>query len=98
MSIPGALAFSIYGDWFNVHEKSTWLASIATIMLICLNLPPSERLKLDIVYVAGIIPGMRKLTALQLNYLSPGQISRQSLVIDFTSHRASRQRCGIPYH
>ncbi|MBW0567303.1 hypothetical protein O181_107018 [Austropuccinia psidii MF-1] len=45
MSVPGALAFSIYVDWFNAHGKSTWLASIGAIMLICLNLPPSKRLK-----------------------------------------------------
>ncbi|MBW0501851.1 hypothetical protein O181_041566 [Austropuccinia psidii MF-1] len=42
MSIPGALAFLIYVDWFNVHGKSTQLASIGPIMLICLSLPPSE--------------------------------------------------------
>ncbi|MBW0533897.1 hypothetical protein O181_073612 [Austropuccinia psidii MF-1] len=45
ISIPGALAFLIYVDWLNAHGKSTQLASIAPIMLICLNLPPSERLK-----------------------------------------------------
>ncbi|MBW0532843.1 hypothetical protein O181_072558 [Austropuccinia psidii MF-1] len=45
MSIPGALAFAIYVDWFNAHGKSTRLASIEPIMLICFNLPPSERLK-----------------------------------------------------
>ncbi|MBW0561784.1 hypothetical protein O181_101499 [Austropuccinia psidii MF-1] len=39
MSIPGALAFSIYVDWFNAHGKSTRLASIGPIMLICLNIP-----------------------------------------------------------
>ncbi|MBW0526247.1 hypothetical protein O181_065962 [Austropuccinia psidii MF-1] len=38
-------------------------------MLICLNLPPSERLKPENVYVAGIIPGPKEPTALQLNYL-----------------------------
>ncbi|MBW0587412.1 hypothetical protein O181_127127 [Austropuccinia psidii MF-1] len=69
MSIPGALAFSIYVDWFNAHGKSTQLASIGPIMLICLNLPPSERLKPENVYVAGIIPGLKEPTALQLNYL-----------------------------
>ncbi|MBW0524463.1 hypothetical protein O181_064178 [Austropuccinia psidii MF-1] len=42
ISIPGALAFSIYVDWFNSHGKSMWLASIGPIMLICLNLPPSD--------------------------------------------------------
>ncbi|MBW0496866.1 hypothetical protein O181_036581 [Austropuccinia psidii MF-1] len=39
LSIPGALAFSIYVDWFNAHGKSTWLASIGSIVLIGLNLP-----------------------------------------------------------
>ncbi|MBW0475479.1 hypothetical protein O181_015194 [Austropuccinia psidii MF-1] len=39
MSIPGELAFSIYVDCFNAHGKSTRLASIGPIMLICLNLP-----------------------------------------------------------
>ncbi|MBW0585959.1 hypothetical protein O181_125674 [Austropuccinia psidii MF-1] len=39
MSIPGALAFSIYVDWFNAHGRSTRLANIGPIMLICLNLP-----------------------------------------------------------
>ncbi|MBW0526612.1 hypothetical protein O181_066327 [Austropuccinia psidii MF-1] len=39
MSIPGALATSIYVDWFNAHGKSTQLASVGPIMLICLNLP-----------------------------------------------------------
>ncbi|MBW0555453.1 hypothetical protein O181_095168 [Austropuccinia psidii MF-1] len=68
MSIPGSLAFSIYVDWLNAHEKSTRWASIGPIMLICLNLPPSERLKPENVYVAGIIPGPKEPTALQLNY------------------------------
>ncbi|MBW0491363.1 hypothetical protein O181_031078 [Austropuccinia psidii MF-1] len=69
MSIPGALAFSIYVDWFNAHGKSTRLASIGSIMLICLNLPPSERLKTENVYVVGIIPGPKEPSFLQLNYL-----------------------------
>ncbi|MBW0473938.1 hypothetical protein O181_013653 [Austropuccinia psidii MF-1] len=69
MSIPSALVSLIYVDWFNSHGKSTRLASIGPIMLICLNLPPSERLKPHNVYVAGIIPGAKEPTALQLNYL-----------------------------
>ncbi|MBW0497795.1 hypothetical protein O181_037510 [Austropuccinia psidii MF-1] len=68
--IPSALAFTIYVDWFNAHGKSTLLASIGPIMLICLNLSPSERLKPENVYVAGIIPCPKEPTALQLNYLS----------------------------
>ncbi|MBW0540739.1 hypothetical protein O181_080454 [Austropuccinia psidii MF-1] len=69
MYIPGALAFSIYVDWFNAHLKSTWLASIGPIMLICFNLPPSEGLKPDNLYVAGMIPGPKEPTSLHLNYL-----------------------------
>ncbi|MBW0588146.1 hypothetical protein O181_127861 [Austropuccinia psidii MF-1] len=69
MSIPGALAFSIHVDWLNVLGKSTWFASIGPIMLICPNLPPSERLKPENVYVAEIITGLKEPTALKLNYL-----------------------------
>ncbi|MBW0518678.1 hypothetical protein O181_058393 [Austropuccinia psidii MF-1] len=69
MSIPGALAFSIYVDWFNTHGMSTQFPRIGPIMLICLNLPPSERLKPENFYVAGIIPGPKEPASLQLNYL-----------------------------
>ncbi|MBW0513441.1 hypothetical protein O181_053156 [Austropuccinia psidii MF-1] len=69
MSIPDALPFPIYVDWFNEYRKATWLARIGPIMLICLNLPPNKKLKPENVYVAGIIPGPKELTALQLNYL-----------------------------
>ncbi|MBW0545862.1 hypothetical protein O181_085577 [Austropuccinia psidii MF-1] len=69
MSIPGPLAFLIYVDWFNAHGKSTQWASIGPLMLICLTLPPSERLKPENVYVAEIILGPKEPTVLQLNYL-----------------------------
>ncbi|MBW0512827.1 hypothetical protein O181_052542 [Austropuccinia psidii MF-1] len=57
ITIPGASAFSIYVDWVNAHGKSTQLASIGPIMLICLNLPQSGILKPENVYFSGIIPG-----------------------------------------
>ncbi|MBW0546152.1 hypothetical protein O181_085867 [Austropuccinia psidii MF-1] len=69
MSIPGSLAFSISMDWFNAHGESTWFASIGPIMLICLNLPPNEKLNPENVYVSGTIPGAKEPTVLQLNYL-----------------------------
>ncbi|MBW0465469.1 hypothetical protein O181_005184 [Austropuccinia psidii MF-1] len=69
MSITGALAFSIYVYWFDADGKSTQSARIEPIMLICLNLPPSEILKPENFYVAGIIPGPKEPAALQLNYL-----------------------------
>ncbi|MBW0552795.1 hypothetical protein O181_092510 [Austropuccinia psidii MF-1] len=39
MCILGALAFSIYMDWFNSPQKSTQLASIGPILPLCLNFP-----------------------------------------------------------
>ncbi|MBW0534414.1 hypothetical protein O181_074129 [Austropuccinia psidii MF-1] len=69
LSIPGALAFLIYVDWFNVNGKETRLDSIRSIMIICLNFPPSGILKPENVYVSGILPGPNEPTALQLNYL-----------------------------
>ncbi|MBW0522615.1 hypothetical protein O181_062330 [Austropuccinia psidii MF-1] len=70
MSIPGALAFSIYMAWFNAHGKSNWFASSGPIILIFLNLPPSERMKPENFYVAGIIPCPKEPASFQSNYLS----------------------------
>ncbi|MBW0589246.1 hypothetical protein O181_128961 [Austropuccinia psidii MF-1] len=86
MSIPGELAFSIYVDWSNAHGKSTRLASIGPIMLICLNLPPSERLKPENVYVAGIIHGPKEPTTLQLNYLLMPLIKERRARLPFFTH------------
>ncbi|MBW0466034.1 hypothetical protein O181_005749 [Austropuccinia psidii MF-1] len=69
MSIPGTLALSSYVDWFNAHGKSSCLASIGPIILICLYIPTSESLKPENFYVSGIIPGPKEKTSLQLNYL-----------------------------
>ncbi|MBW0462185.1 hypothetical protein O181_001900 [Austropuccinia psidii MF-1] len=69
MFISSALAFLIYVDWFNAHGKSSLLGRIGPIRLICLYLPPSERLNPENVYVARIIPGLKDPTALQLNHL-----------------------------
>ncbi|MBW0493885.1 hypothetical protein O181_033600 [Austropuccinia psidii MF-1] len=69
ISIPGALAFLIYVYSFNAPGKSSRLASIGPIMLIFLNISPSEGLKLENVYVARLIPGQKEPTSLQLNYL-----------------------------
>ncbi|MBW0513139.1 hypothetical protein O181_052854 [Austropuccinia psidii MF-1] len=69
MSIPSALAFSTYVDWFSSYGKSSLLAIIGPIILIRLNLPPSEVLKQEDVYVSGLISGPKEPTALQSNYL-----------------------------
>ncbi|MBW0479682.1 hypothetical protein O181_019397 [Austropuccinia psidii MF-1] len=69
MSIPSELAFSIFVDWFNAHGKSSILASIGPIMLICLNLPQIDGLNPEDVYFAGIIPGPKEPATILLNYL-----------------------------
>ncbi|MBW0466773.1 hypothetical protein O181_006488 [Austropuccinia psidii MF-1] len=69
ISIPGALAFLIYVDWFTSHGKVSCLVSIGPMMLICLNLPPSKRLNPDDFYVSEIIPGPKDTTSLLLNQL-----------------------------
>ncbi|MBW0480939.1 hypothetical protein O181_020654 [Austropuccinia psidii MF-1] len=69
MSIPGALDISICVDWFNAHGKSTRLAMIGPIMLVCLNLPPSKKSTRENVYVARMIPDQIEPTYLQSNYL-----------------------------
>ncbi|MBW0478267.1 hypothetical protein O181_017982 [Austropuccinia psidii MF-1] len=69
MSIPSALAFSIHVDWLNAQGRSSYLASIGPIMLICLNLLPSERSKPENFYVSGLIPGQKCPAPLQFNYL-----------------------------
>ncbi|MBW0557857.1 hypothetical protein O181_097572 [Austropuccinia psidii MF-1] len=69
MSVPSALAFWIYVDWFDAHGKSSRSARIGPIILICLNILPSKGLKPEDVYVSGIIPGTKEPTSLQLDYL-----------------------------
>ncbi|MBW0475636.1 hypothetical protein O181_015351 [Austropuccinia psidii MF-1] len=69
MSINDALTFLVYVYWFNAHGKSTGLDRIRPIILICLNLPPSGRLKPENVYVSENIPALKEPTSLQLNYL-----------------------------
>ncbi|MBW0539583.1 hypothetical protein O181_079298 [Austropuccinia psidii MF-1] len=64
-SIPSALAFSIYVDWFNSME----IKPLAQHWSYHANLPLSERLKPENVYVSRLIPGPKEPTALQLNYL-----------------------------
>ncbi|MBW0493754.1 hypothetical protein O181_033469 [Austropuccinia psidii MF-1] len=95
MSIPGALAFSIYVDWFNAHVKSTRLAGIGPIMLIFLNLLSGERLKPENVYVSGIIPGSKEKTELPINATHQGAqraMARLPFFTHLNSHKSTISR------
>jgi hypothetical protein len=65
------LVFSVNMDGFNPggnREAGKKITSSA-IYLICMNLPPSLRYKMEYVYLAGVIPGPQAPTDHEINYL-----------------------------
>lgn len=58
----GQLAFALAIDWFNpymnLEAKKKW--SIGAVYLICLNIPPDARYKIENVCLVAIIPGPRE--------------------------------------
>lgn len=58
----GHLAFALAIDWFNPYKnleaKKKW--SIGAVYLVCLNLPPEERFKIENVCLLAIIPGPKE--------------------------------------
>ena len=67
----GNLVFSLYLDWFNAEGSSSLGAhnSIGSITLICLNLPPEKRYKLENIFLFGVIPGPKEPSLEQVNHL-----------------------------
>ncbi|PLW30367.1 hypothetical protein PCANC_24154 [Puccinia coronata f. sp. avenae] len=58
----GHLVFSLYLDWFNAEGSSNQGKhnSVGAIVLICLNLPPTQRYKVENVFLFGITSGFNE--------------------------------------
>lgn len=67
----GRLIFSLSMDGFNPYQskKAGKVVSTAAIYMICLNLPPAIRYKLENMYLVGIIPGPREPLLDQVNHV-----------------------------
>ncbi|KAJ2912144.1 hypothetical protein MD484_g8273, partial [Candolleomyces efflorescens] len=68
------LVFSINMDGFNPYgnREAGKKVTLTAIYLVCLNLPPSIRHKMENIYLAGIIPGPQAPSDYEINYfLSP---------------------------
>jgi len=64
------LVWSLSIDWFNpyLNRQAGKRASTGSMVMACLNLPPSLRLQDENLYLAGIIPGPKEPETDQINH------------------------------
>jgi len=67
----GRLVFALNMDGFNpsARRRNGRAASISGIYLVCLNLPPDIRYKIENVFLVGIVPGPHEPSTHQVNHL-----------------------------
>ena len=67
----GRYVFGLSVDAFNpfLNKQAGKKASSTAIYMVCFNLPPSTRYKIENVYLAGVIPGPREPSLTQVNHL-----------------------------
>jgi len=67
----GRYVFGLSVDAFNpfLNKQAGKKASSTAIYMVCFNLPPSTRYKVENMYLAGVIPGPREPSLTQINHL-----------------------------
>lgn len=67
----GRLVFALNMDGFNpsARRRNGRAASISGIYLVCLNLPPEIRYKVENVFLVGIVPGPHEPSTHQVNHM-----------------------------
>ena len=68
-ALPNNLCLGMNIDWFNPYEETVY--SVGAIYLVVLNLPRTERYRLENVILVGIIPGPQEPAGDINSFLSP---------------------------
>jgi hypothetical protein len=94
----GRYIFGLSVDAFNpfLNKQAGKKASSTAIYMVCFNLPPSARYKVENMYLAGIIPGPREPSLTQINHLLRPLVDE---LLQFWGHgvwytRTPLYRCG----